>query len=155
MSFYHKKKFLEEYKDRFQKILIKDCKNFPIKTILKEEQKPFIEKADLMLSLNKELQELSQKFQSTIQRRFEINDLPKKLEEWYNLSYAAFINELGKKKIKLSLSDEAEWETYFTQEAAKALEIKSKIEATDKEIDKMVYVLYGLTEEEIMVVEGV
>jgi len=31
MTYYHKKKFLEEYKDRFQKILIKDCKEFPIK----------------------------------------------------------------------------------------------------------------------------
>ncbi|MEO9144725.1 MAG: TaqI-like C-terminal specificity domain-containing protein, partial [Ginsengibacter sp.] len=42
MTFYHKKKFLEEYKDRFQKILIKDCKEFPIKKISKENQQPFI-----------------------------------------------------------------------------------------------------------------
>ncbi len=53
----------------------------------------------------------------------------------------------------MHLSDEAEWEAYFTQEATKALELKSKIEATDKEIDKMVYELYGLTEEEVRIVE--
>ncbi len=114
-----------------------------------------------MLSLNKELQETSQKFQRTLQRRLETmgfsplwDNVPKKLEEWYLLSYAEFIKELGKKKIKLSLSDEAEWESYFTQEATKALELKSKIEATDKEIDGMVYGLYGLTEEEVKIVEG-
>ncbi len=28
------------------------------------------------------------------------------------------------------------------------------IESTDKEIDKMVYELYGLTEEEVKIVEG-
>ena len=49
---------------------------------------------------------------------------------------------------------EAEWEPYFLAEAAKAQELKSTIDATDREIDKMVYALYGLTEEEIAVVEG-
>jgi hypothetical protein len=32
--------------------------------------------------------------------------------------------------------------------------VKREIEATDKVIDKLVYKLYGLTEEEIKVVEG-
>jgi type II restriction/modification system DNA methylase subunit YeeA len=40
------------------------------------------------------------------------------------------------------------------EEAKQALEIKSKIAKTDKEIDRMVYELYGLTEEEIGIVEG-
>ncbi len=64
-----------------------------------------------------------------------------------------FIKELAKNKIKLSLSDEAEWEEYFNTESKKALELKNKIDATDKEIDQMVYKLYDLTEEEIAIVE--
>ena len=114
----------------------------------------FTDEADLMLSLNKELQLESQKFQRTIQRKFDLADLPKKLQDWYNLSYSEFIKELAKKKIKLSLSDEAEWEDYFTQESKKALDLKAQIDATDKGIDAMVYELYGLTEEEIAVVEN-
>ena len=43
MSFYHRKKFLEEYKDRFQKILIKDCKEFPIKELGIESQSSFVD----------------------------------------------------------------------------------------------------------------
>lgn len=35
-----------------------------------------------------------------------------------------------------------------------ALELKSQIDRTDKEIDRMVYELYGLTEEEIQIVEN-
>lgn len=81
------------------------------------------------------------------------NGAAKKLQDWYLLSYGDFIKELGKKKIKLSLSQEAEWEEYFTTEAKKVLEIKTQIDATDKAIDKMVYELYGLTEEEIAIVE--
>jgi len=126
----------------------------PIKDIEESKQQPFIEKADLMLSFNKELQETSQKFQRTLQRKFELEDLPKKLQDWYLLSYAEFIKELAKKKIKLSLAQEAEWEDYFMSERKKALELKAQIDATDKEIDRMVYELYGLTEEEIKIVEN-
>ena len=115
---------------------------------------PFIEKADTMLSLNKDLQEQSQKFQRIIQRKFELEELPKKLQDWYKLPYTEFIKELGKKKVKLTLSEEAEWEDYFMQESKKALELKATIDTTDKAIDTMVYELYGLTEEEIKIVEN-
>jgi hypothetical protein len=108
-----------------------------------------------MLSLNTDLQVTLQKFQRTIQRKFNLEDLPGKLQNWYLLSYNEFIAELAKKKVKLSLSEEAEWEAYFLQEAKQALAIKSEIEKTDAEIDRMVYELYGLTEEEIGIVEGV
>jgi hypothetical protein len=107
-----------------------------------------------MLFLTKELQELSQKFQRTIQRKFNLEDLPGKLQNWYLLSYTEFINELAKKKVKLSLTEEAKWEEYFLQEAKQALALKSEISKTDQEIDRMVYELYRLTEEEIKIVEG-
>jgi len=133
-------------------VTVEFLKLLPIK-ITKEEQ-PFVEGAIQMLFLNNELQEQSQKFQRSLERKFALTELPKKLQDWYLLSYAEFIKELEKKKIKLSLSEEAEWETYFTTEAKKALEIKVQIEKTDKEIDQMVYALYELTEDEIKIVEG-
>jgi hypothetical protein len=40
------------------------------------------------------------------------------------------------------------------QEAKQSLALKSEIDKTDKEIDRMVYELYGLTEEEVKIVEG-
>ena len=127
--------------------------NIPIPKISISEQEPFIEKADLILSLNKELQEQSQKFQRALQREFQLENLPKKLQDWYVLSYADFIKELEKQKVKLSLSQKAEWEEYFTTEATKANTIKTQIETTDKAIDTMVYELYGLSKEEIEIVE--
>jgi len=42
----------------------------------------------------------------------------------------------------------------FVQEQKKALAIKHQIDTIDKEIDQMVYHLYGLTQEEIQIVEG-
>jgi len=118
------------------------------------EQQPFISKANLMLSLNKELQELSGKFQRSIQRKFEIEDLPPKLQNWYLITYAEFIKELGKKKIKLTLSQEEEWESHFIEKSELANAIKSQIDNTDKEIDSMVYALYELNAEDIWIIEN-
>ena len=95
------------------------------------------------------------KFSRSIKRKFELEKLSKKLQNWHSLTFAEFIKELKKKKIKLGLSDEAEWEDYFEAEKAKAQAIKAVIDQTDKEIDRMVYELYELTEEEIAIVEGV
>jgi hypothetical protein len=53
-----------------------------------------------------------------------------------------------------NMSEEAEREDYFMQESKKALELKAKIDATDKARDKMVYELYGLNEKEIAIVEN-
>lgn len=179
VSYYFKNK-ANEFDALFPKIKIGEFKTLPVFVTSIENQTPFIEKADLMLSLNKNLQEESQKFQRTIQRKFfentnynkgfkplvesigtvatvgavNTNPLPKNLQEWYLLSYAGFIKELNKQKIELTLSQEAEWEDYFLTESKKVQAIKAEIEQTDKEIDALVYQLYGLTDEEIKIVEG-
>ncbi|ENA1795174.1 N-6 DNA methylase [Flavobacterium psychrophilum] len=126
----------------------------PLVELEKINNSNFLINHDNIISLNKELQEQSQKFQRTIQRKFELETLPKKLQDWYLLSYADFVKELAKLKIKLTLSQEAEWEDYFIPEAKKTLDIKNEINATDKAIDKMVYELYGLSNEEIEIVEN-
>ena len=42
---------------------------------------------------------------------------------------------------------------YFNEQKQKALELKAEIDRIDKEIDQMVYELYGLTKEEIEIIE--
>ncbi|WP_395074457.1 Eco57I restriction-modification methylase domain-containing protein [Flavobacterium sp.] len=151
LMFYYFTNTSSDNKVVFPKVKKSQLLDLPIVETL--NQQPFIEKADLMLSLNKNLQEQSQKFQRTIQRKFDLADLPKKLKDWYLLSYPNFIKELAKKKIKLSLSQENEWEDFFLEEAKKLLDIKNEINTTDKAIDAMVYELYGLSKEEIAIVE--
>ena len=121
---------------------------------LPENSESYSQKADLMLSLNEQLQDLTGKFIRILQRKFEIEKLSKKLENWHELTYAEFIKELAKKKVKMSLSEEAEWEEYFLAEQAKAQQLMLQIENTDKEIDQMVYKLYDLTDDEIAIIEA-
>ncbi|ATV64398.1 Eco57I restriction-modification methylase domain-containing protein [Fusobacterium pseudoperiodonticum] len=128
--------------------------NIPIPNIEKYDSKSFfIEKADKMLSLNRELQDLSQKFQRMLLRKFDLEKLSTKLQEWYLLDFSDFIKELKRLKVKLSLSQESEWEEYFLEEKSKAIAVDSEIKNTDKEIDSMVYRLYDLTDEEIKIIE--
>ncbi|MFZ4401968.1 MAG: Eco57I restriction-modification methylase domain-containing protein, partial [Bacteroidales bacterium] len=137
----------------FAKISLDNLSSFPLPDCTSSQKEVLIEIAKTLLIVIKTLQQLSQKFQRTIQRKFNLEDLPNKLQDWYNLSYPDFIKELAKKKVKLSLSQEAEWEDYFMQESKKALELKQTIDATDNVIDKMVYELYGLTDDEIAIIE--
>jgi type I restriction-modification system DNA methylase subunit len=129
--------------------------SIPIPNISGISQTQYIVKVDLILLLIKNLQEVSSKFQRTLQREFEqIDKFSKKLEFWYELNFADFLKELKKKKVELSLSQKAEWEDYFLAEQQKAVAIQTHINQTDAEIDQMVYELYGLTDEEIKIVEN-
>lgn len=93
------------------------------------------------------------KFHRNLQRELSLEILSKKLQNWYGISFADFLKELVKSKANLSLSQKAEWEDYFNKEKEKAQTFQSEITKTVKEIDQMVYELYGLSEEEIEIIE--
>lgn len=72
----------------------------------------------------------------------------------YNASgFLAIVEKLLHPK-KLTLAQKSEWMQYFEAEKAKVLALKAEVDRLDAEIDKMVYVLYGLTPDEISIVEG-
>ena len=154
ITFYHKYKYLDLEKELFQKILIANCKEFPIPAIPLADQQPFIKLADTMLALNKDLQAKRARFHRRLQENMPGIKINGAIETFDNLDFAGFVAELKKQKIKLTLVQQDEWEEYFNQYKTECQSLKTQIATTDKEIDKKVYELYGLTEEEIEVVEG-
>ena len=131
----------------------KYLEKLPIPEISKETQKPFIRLADIMLSKNKELQEIQKKFTTLLVSDFKIEKLTEKLEDWYLLDWSDFANELKKKKISMSGKDEEKWLDRFDRMKKEALTIKAVIDSTDKEIDILVYRLYDLTFDEVKIVD--
>ncbi len=119
-----------------------------------KSQKSFVQKAEKMLELNKQMQEKKNKFSNRIKDSFQLTKISKTLDTFYNYEFITFITEIKKLKIELSLVQQDEWEEYFTSYKVEINILQSEIEKTDKEIDQMVYNLYGLTEEEIKIVEG-
>jgi hypothetical protein len=128
--------------------------HFPVPKANEEETSLLANYAAKRTRLTSELQNAVTKFQRTLQRRFNLADLSLKLKEWHQLTFTEFTKELAKKKVKLSLADESDWEDYFNEQKQKAQTLKTEIDHSDREIDRMVYELYGLTEEEVGIVEG-
>lgn len=158
IGFYYKKKFTNE-SSLTNAISTQNLFNIPIKKISLSDQQPFIEKADLMLSLNKDLQEVSLKFSKYFSGQFKLEKLSGKLEKWYDVTFEDFIKEINKaikaqKGTPLTKKDEFDWIDLFEENKAKANKLQSEIAITDKAIDAMVYELYGLTQEEIEIVEN-
>ena len=75
------------------------------------------------------------------------------LESFEKLNFKQFLSELKKQKITLSLKQQDEWEEYFDENKKTCQALVLHINEIDKAIDKMVYELYGLTEDEIKLVE--
>ena len=130
----------------------------PIPNFNNIEQKiPFSKKADLMLELNKKLQELKKNFINELN----LEKVPTKLQKFEELDFDDFAKEYAKAK-KLKFTDKLEernfkneWQRLFENDKKEVLEIQNQINITDKEIDQMVYKLYNLTPDEIKIVEGV
>jgi hypothetical protein len=157
MSYYFIKNTAKAVRKMFPKVILKDLRQFPFKEISFENQEPFIQKTDLMLELNKQLQETKQNFINEL----ELEKIPKKLQAFESLEFEDFVKEYKKAK-KIKFADKLEernfkndWKPLFENDKKEVLELQGQINQTDKEIDSMVYELYGLSDEEIKIVEGV
>ena len=109
--------------------------------------------ADTMLTLNQQLQEKRGRFHRRLTENFNGAKITTALQTFDKLTFAEFVAELKKQKIKLTLAQQDEWEDYFNQYADACRQITAQITATDHEIDLRVYQLYGLTDEEIKTIE--
>lgn len=148
INFYHKYRYLDLEKELFQKILIANCKEFPIPAISIDAQQPFIALTDTMLSLNQQLQDKRARFLHRLSDNLEGIKITSTLQAFDQMNFAGFLAELKKQKIKLSLVQQDEWEEYFNQYRSVCQQLSTQIAETDNEIDQRVFDLYGLTAEE-------
>ncbi|RTY67129.1 Eco57I restriction-modification methylase domain-containing protein [Flavobacterium sp. LB2P53] len=131
----------------------------PIKVVSNEMQQPLIEITTQIMILYNELIKLMSKFNKYFSGQYKLEKLPKKLENWSELTFADFITELNKAiktagQTPLTKKDEFEWLDLFEENKTKAQILKYQIETTEKTIDNMVYALYGLSGEEISIIEN-
>ncbi|MCA0131757.1 Eco57I restriction-modification methylase domain-containing protein [Winogradskyella alexanderae] len=141
--------YIEVKPQYFEQIPIPEIKN----------ESEFEIKANIIIEFVNNFQNLDSRFQNYIVSQFQIEKLSRKLENWHELDFADFVKELNKAIKKaggapLTKKDEFEWLELFEDNKKKAQELQAQITQTEKEIDTMVYELYGLTEEEREIVEN-
>jgi len=146
--------FIGKPKGKSREYFNKPLSEIPISIVPIASQQPFIEKTNDMFEFNKQLHARKTRFYSRIKSSFEIEKISKKIEGFYNFEFKTFVAELKKQKVILALMQQDEWEEYFIAYKTEINQLQTEITQTDKEIDQMVYELYGLTEEEIKIVEN-
>ncbi len=151
--------FIGKPKGNSREYFNKPLSQIPIAKATKESQQALSSKANFITKMKMNREKGLTMYCNYLQAQFSIEKLPKKLQNWHELDFENFIKELNKaiKKTggeKLSKMDEMEWMEVFETKKAEAQTLKTEIDKTDSEIDTMVYVLYGLSEEEIKIVEG-
>jgi hypothetical protein len=84
-------------------------------------------------------------------RRYALRDKKK-------FKFRTFLDKIAPSLLVIELKDKGrpdlEWLQYFNEQKTQATILQQMIQQTDKEIDALVYELYGLNEEEIKIVEG-
>lgn len=151
-----KRYWLSKYSDSkllFPKIKGYQLKELPIKSISLEAQQPFIDLADKMLWLNGELQMRRERFLKRLSDNLQGIRITSALERFDEMEFGQFIVELEKQKIALTLTAQDEWEEYFTIYRSDCKSLLTQITTTEQTIDCMVNELYGLTVEEVMIIE--
>jgi hypothetical protein len=154
MAYYFVKNTAKSVRKMFPKIILNDLRKFPFKEISETEQQPFVNKADTILKLNENLKNVSSKFIGLLQTELSIKKLTKKIDNWHYLEWIDFEKELKRIKRVLKGEQKEDWYERFNRLKSEIQNLKTQIDKIDKEIDQMVYELYGLTAEEIQIVEN-
>ena len=118
------------------------------------DQQPLARLTDLQMQQVCQLQEKRSRFLRRLSENLEGVKITTALQRFDQMDFAGFVTELKKQKIRLSLSEQDEWEEYFNKNVSECQQLSSQIAQTDNEIDQRVFDLYGLTPDEREIVLG-
>ncbi|MFH1296486.1 MAG: TaqI-like C-terminal specificity domain-containing protein [Bacteroidota bacterium] len=125
----------------------------PIPEVSEDEAIKLTRLTDDLISDTMNNRKIKTKLLNLLKNKFGKVTITKKLDNWFDFSFSDLYKELKKQKISLTLSEESEWMEFFEVQVKVYSELKTNIQNLEKEIDRIIYELYGLTEEEIKIVE--
>jgi type I restriction-modification system DNA methylase subunit len=124
-------------------------KALPIPKIEEVAQLKYAVLVDEILQLNLLSTGKRSNFLSLLKLTFPTLAINNKLLSWTEIESKEFINEFKKQKLPLSLSEQSKWLTYFSEEQQAITDLKRLVQNLTTDIDKLVYSLYDITEEEV------
>jgi hypothetical protein len=151
---YFKKQNINLNRDVFPKINVNTLESFPIPNISDDLCEKLSLLSDNMLDYHATIQKQTIRFIKLLQSSFSKLNVNKKIETWYDMKFGEFRKELEKQKIAIPIKELMDYQDLFDTNAVQIKEIQTKINNTEKAIDKLVYTLYDLTNEEIQIIEN-
>jgi len=153
----------------FAKISLDKLGAFPLPKCNRTERENLAKLGIELQSVQPQFDTIQLNFFKYLIEKFGLLKTSRKLENWHDLNFGNFIKELNKaikatNKLRakdnldsidtLTKKDEFEWMELFEDNKKKALDLQKQIAQTEKEIDLKVYELYGISDEEIAIVEN-
>jgi len=127
----------------------------PIKNIDDELENTFNQKVDSINKLIGSKDDIIKKFTNYVNISYQPLKISNKLYEFYKWEFNDLIKELKKQKVVLNEKVKYELMSLFTDEKEKIKDLEKSISVIETEIDHLVYQLYGLTDEEINIIEEI
>jgi len=146
-------------KDDFRQTTLSELRELPIILTDSNIKSKIINMSDQLLHYTKEYYNSVTNFYKYFISVNKISNPSKKLENWPELNFYDFINNLNEAihfsdGVNLSKKDEMEWMKLFEEKKNEVNQLSVHIKIDEKKIDELVYKLYGLTNEEIEIVEN-
>jgi hypothetical protein len=84
-----------------------------------------------------------------------VKKLTQKLEKWWTLDFQELRDELKKSaKVEIELKKQTEWRNFFDDAKAEREKLDLQIRLLEKELNLLVYELFGLDDEEVLLIEN-
>jgi len=103
---------------------------------------------DALLTTNQQRHNKAKAFADYLKAIHSPAKISEKLAAFHTLSFADFIAELKKQKVKLTPKQEMELMPLFQEKAQEIIAISDEIVRLDSQLDEMVFNLYNITGEE-------
>ena len=125
----------------------------PIPPIPDEIKADLERQVDMIIAHTNEIQLVSHKFVKLLSSHFPGLKITRKLQSWFDCAFSVFMSELKKQKTAVRLKEEAEWMEYFENQKAIVSNFRKEIQKLESAIDLTVFSIYGLSKEEIALIE--
>ena len=127
-------------------------KELPIPEISNEVKELLSNKADSLLQLHKEIEDLTHQSLEVLRTEYAIVKATQKIQNFLSLGWNEFIEELEKQHTLLSLQQKDDLNKWFRDKQKGFQTLELKIKQIDKSIDSDVYKLYHLNNKDIQVI---
>lgn len=121
--------------------------------IIDDNIEPYVEKVDFLLKGHKLLHDKAKIFINYIVEIYKPKKVSEKLLGFHNLEFGEFFEELKKQKVRINEQQKFDLFNLYKEKVKELKDIKRKTKEINTTLDKMVYRLYQLTEEEIKMIE--
>jgi len=157
MAWFFRKKF-NRLDKTFPEIRIYELASLPIKNPVVQDRDFGVEisqHVDRLHALHQARNQSGQGFLELLQANFKLKTVSGKLRDWHRHDFGELLTELAKAGATLTPTQQKDWLAAFKTEKEVLLQTEAQITTTDKQIDDLVYELYGLTEVERAWVDSV